>query len=79
LGLSAASLIGSAYLFFSAFRAQSGTADCPGLAAADCQLLQETRGQMARTQVLSAVGLALLALATFLYLRSRRRAAGGTP
>jgi hypothetical protein len=74
LGGGVAALIGSVYLIASAVEGRRGWVDCTGLHPVDCQVVRETRAQLARTQTLSAIALALLALAAFLFLRSRRRA-----
>ena len=73
MGLGVASLAGSVYLLVSAAAGKWGWVDCADLPAADCEIVRETRGQLARMQTFSAIALALLALAAFLFLRSRRR------
>lgn len=75
LGLGVAALVGSVYLLVSAAAGKWGLVDCADLPAADCQIARETRAQLSRMQTFSALALGLLALATFLFLRSRRRAA----
>lgn len=68
LGLGAALMLGAFGMLFAAFR--GATLECTELPFEECTLLQDSAAEMARTQTLAALGMALGAVGLFLFLRN---------
>ncbi len=74
LGLGSGAFFGALYLLWQAMKSQ--WVDCAGLSNEECVLAQSTAIELARRQLLLAIGLAFGAAACFLLLRGwRKRAA----
>jgi hypothetical protein len=70
-GLVAGFFLGGLVLLFVGMRSLVGGPDCGGLTPAECGLEREIVLGLARRQILAGVALALLALASFTYVRDR--------
>ena len=70
LGLGAGLLLGGGYLLFVAIRNRSAPVNCARLPPAECDLLTQSARELAKMQLLSGIGLVLLALAIFVLLRA---------